>query len=133
MDEIRLMYNARVYGDIEPLLQCLEAYGLQQPEARKLVANLARGLRTQAERNPHLDRRNHRIAAMVANSRGLLKREGKDPRQSIGAVERQLSLKGDGLERKQIKRIWDDRAALFPAALFEPFYQAGLEGFQIRI
>lgn len=134
MDEIRLMYNAHVYGDVEPLLECLQSHGLQQQQARKFVADLARGKKPRAERNLERDERDYRIRAMVANQRGLLKREGRDPRRAISVVTNELHCKGVEIDRKQITRIWKHRhASPRIPSYFGSFYQAGLDGFKIRI
>lgn len=133
MDEIHLMYRAQVYGEIEPLLECLEKYGLQQPAARKLVADLARKAPFHGERSEQIEKRNYRIAAMVANRRGLLKREGKDPRGAVSAVARELHLQGEVIDRKTVDRAWKEQLEALHPAVFEGFYRHGLEGFRIVI
>lgn len=133
-DEIRLIWNAQVYGDIEPLLQCFVEYGIKQKATREFIADLARGHRPRAERDRYLDNRNYRIRAMVANRRGLLQREGKDPRRAITMVAEELQRAGMEIDRKQIKRIWESRnASLRTPSYFGDFYHQGLEGFKVRI
>ncbi len=130
MDEIRLMQRAQVYGDLEPLLECLETQGLQQPDARRLVAALARKAKLRAERNESRDQRAYNIAAMVANMRGLLERQGKDPRKAVSEVHRELELRGLVIDRKTVERDWKEQLKFYHPVIFEPFYREGLDGWK---
>lgn len=133
IDEIQAMYRARVYGDIEPLLQCLERQGLQQAEARALVAKLARRQAAPAERDEAKDRRDYRIGAMVANRRGLLVREGRSVKRAFDIVANELAEAGQEIHPKTVKRAWKQIRELYHPAVFDGYYRQGVDGFRIVI
>lgn len=133
IDEIQAMYRARVYGDVEPLLQCLERQGLQQAEARALVAKLARRQAVPAERDEGQDLQDYRIAVMVANRRGLLVREGRSVKRAFDLVAIELDLAGEGVHPKTVKRAWNRIRELYHPAIFDGYYRQGVDGFRIQI
>lgn len=133
MGEIRLWHNARVYGEVEPLLEWFEERGLVQKGARQFVADLARKAprKRGAPRTRAAESRDIRIGYIVANRMGLLVRDGKDPRRAFAGVARELELQGAGLSPKQIRRIYEAAVNEWGTWLFNGQYYLGRdEGFK---
>lgn len=111
--ESSALLAAQLYSDPEPLLQLFETQGLNNPDARKFVANLARGkalLRPgQHPRTFDDEYRNHKICLLVANQQGFLEYEGKDARKAFANVAAMLQQKGIDIGAKQVKNIWKAR------------------------
>lgn len=133
IDEIGAMHRAQVYGDVEPLLQCLERQGLEQPLARAFVADLARKAKAPAARDEVQDSEDYRIAMLVANRQGLLVREGKSPKRAAASVQAEMELQGVGGVHRTVKRATERAIKHYSPAVFEPFYRLGLQGFRITI
>lgn len=129
--ELDLLHRAMTYGDVEPLLECFVDNGLHDKTARELVASLARGESLRGKGKPKdatRDRRDRHIRWMVANRQGVLERAGNDPRKAFAAVAQVLQSMGDGLDQKQIKRIWDSRPMNGTERIaYESALQNGLE------
>lgn len=110
--EIGAARNAVKYGDAEPLLAHFVEHGLHERESREIVAKLARGksLRGRGDsRNRAEEIRNERICMLLENRRGLLSADGKDTRRANSIVAGQLQRTDDAMDRKTVKRIWDNR------------------------
>lgn len=125
--------SALRYGDIEPLLKRLESNGLDDPAARKLVADLARGRSPRGRGEKITDRateqRNDLARMLVANRRGLLQRDNRDPRRAFSEAAMVLQQTSAGeISARQIKRVWGQRGK---SASLRLAHRLGKEGIKI--
>lgn len=131
--EIRLLNIYERNGELEPLLEHFERYGVGLPQARKLLANLARRApRTKrgAVRTREAEDRDYRISVLVASRMGLLVRRGLSEKGAFREVAAILQLGGAGLTERQVKRIWTTMYAELPF-IFQGIYRTARdEGFE---
>lgn len=125
--------SALRYGDIEPLLKRLEANGLDDPAARKLVADLARGRSPRGRGEKITDRateqRNDLARMLVANRRGLLQRDNRDPRRAFAEASTVLQQhSASQISTRQVKRVWNQRGK---SASLRLAHRLGKEGIKI--
>lgn len=131
--EIRLLNIYEKNGELEPLLEHLEKYGVGLPETRKLLADLARRAprpKRGAVRTREAENRDYRISVLVANRMGLLVRRGLTHKGAFREVATTLQLGGAGLTERQVKRIWTAMYAELPFLFQGIFRTARDEGFE---
>jgi len=131
--EIRLLNIYEKNGELEPLLEHLERYGLGLPQARKLLADLARRApraKRGAVRTREAENRDYRISVLVANRMGLLVRRGLSEKGAFREVAAILQLGGTGLTERQVKRIWTTMYAELPFLFQRIYCTARDEGFE---
>ncbi|WP_414609213.1 hypothetical protein [Stenotrophomonas pavanii] len=131
--EIRLLNIYEKNGELQPLLEHFERYGLGLPQARKLLADLARRApRTKrgAVRTRKAEDRDFRISVLVANRMGLLVRRGLSEKGAFHEVAAILQLCGAGLTERQVKRIWTTMYAELPFIFQGIYHSAREDGFE---